>query len=40
LAIAAIVFTLVILRNEDWLVKEIDQSMKKSVVAHSADEPP
>jgi hypothetical protein len=39
LAIAAIVFTFVILRNEDLLVEEIDQSMKKPVVAHSADEP-
>jgi hypothetical protein len=38
-AIAAIVSTLVILRNQDLLVKEIDESMKKPVVAHSADEP-
>jgi uncharacterized membrane protein len=37
LAIAAILFSLVILRNEDALVKEIDESMKKPVVAPSAD---
>lgn len=39
LAIAAIIFTLVILRKQDWLVKEIEQSMKKPVIDHSADEP-
>jgi len=38
LAIAAIIFTLVILRNEDWLVKEIDESMKKPVVLPSANQ--
>ncbi len=37
LSIAAILFSLVILRNEDVLVKEIDESMKKPVVAPSAD---
>lgn len=39
LAIAAVVFSLVILRNEDLLVKEIDENMKKPVVPPSADQP-
>jgi hypothetical protein len=39
LAIAAIALTLVILRNEDALVKKIDESIKKPVVAPPADQP-
>lgn len=37
-AIAAVLFSLVILRNEDVLVKEIDECMKKPVVSPSADQ--